>query len=717
MQWLSSTLGRKTSGTQQPQQQQQQQPHNPVVEEEEDQHQYEHDHDHDEYDDYDEGEYDHDEYGHDHGDDGDEYVDDDGQPGVGRPGPTPHGVGPPPSTGPPISSSSSTTATTPPRKLSDLTRPQRPIDPVFRSGVQYAIFSKGGGGGQPSHQAPSLQSTSINVFIPSSKVAAAPASSRDDVMDEEETENNDDDDDEGGESMLQQQQKPQLEENPMEVGDTYYGDGDDNAPPVGPGTETETEMFEQQKQEGDHYYYHHYNHDEIGPTAEEDDGNSNSNNYYNGQHPDPDQNQNQYYDQQYDESMGEGGDRDVLGEEGGGTYEASNGLSLEFDVSQQPGQAQGYNTNEEEEGYYGVNDGDGGPDDDMEGNNRGDHYISDDGTDDDDDHDKYEYDGDVVDRSMVEYSDENGQDNNGGSENIVAVPEEDADVNPPSTPAAAAGDNPSTSYETPSRFQQQQQEGRIAVEGEKPTPSSRFVFLSDQKRLPTDLRRLQERTLKRRRELLTRMHDLDCQAARLASQLADEQMDFHLAIHDSFERTVQRPLTSAMERITIDKDSSSNPMIVRSLERRLCDIDVGMTRHVHETMCEAKRDKLESIHDGLQQGIVSELRMENIKYDKVEGGIVRRFEQVAGSLASDFQKEAAERRGQTELLRRKVELTAKVEATERLQHKLVLIQSLREQLKSERAERRQSDQRIHTEINESKVRIERAMLAAFETEL
>ena len=730
MQWLSSTLGRKNSNTQQPQQQrqqqlqqqqqQQQQPHNPIIEEEEDQ-QYEHDHD--EYD-YDDDGYDHDEYGHDHGGDDDEYdervvaVDDDvPPPGVGRPGPPPPPtVGPPPTTGPPISSSSTTATTTPPRNLSDLTRPKRPIDPVFRSGVQYATFSKGGGGGrgQPSHQAPSSTSSSINVFIPSSKVAAVPASSLEGVVDEEEIENYDDED-EGGESMQQQHQKRQVEENPMEEGDTYYGgedidDGDNNAPPVGPGTETETETFEKQEQEGDpHYYYHHHNHDEIGPTAEEDDGKNYTNNYYNGQHSGPDQSQ-------YDENMEGGGDRDVLEEEGGRTYEASNALKREFDVSQ-PGQAQGYNINKEEEGYDGINNGDGGPDDDKECNSRGDHYISDDGTDDDDDDDdQYEYDVDNVDRSMVDHTDENGQEKKDSSENIVAVPEEDADVNPPSTPAAAAGDDTSTSYETPARSQQQH-ELQIAVEEEKPTPSSRFVFLSDQKRLPTDLRRLQERTLKRRRELLTRMHDLDCQAARLASQLADEQMDFHLAIHDSFERTVQRPLTSAMERITIDKDSSSNPMIVRSLERRLCDIDVGMTRHVHETMCEAKRDKLESIHDGLQQGIVSELRMENIKYDKVEGGIVRRFEQVAGSLASDFQKEAAERRGQTELLRRKVELTAKVEATERLQHKLVLIQSLREQLKSERAERRQSDQRIHTEINESKVRIERAMLAAFETEL
>lgn len=260
----------------------------------------------------------------------------------------------------------------------------------------------------------------------------------------------------------------------------------------------------------------------------------------------------------------------------------------------------------------------------------------------------------------------------------------------------------SSSYETPTR----------------PTiKQSRFVFLSDQKSLPTDLKRFQERTIKRRRELLARMHDLDCQAARLTARVADEQMDLHLAIHDTFQRTVQRPLISSLERITIDKDSSSNPMILLSSERRVCDIDVEMTRHVHETLCDAKREQLESLHDGLQHGIVAELRMENEKYDRVEGGIVRRFEQVAGSIASDFHGECARRRGETELLQRKIEGIVPAEATERLEKKLLIIKYLREQLKKERSERQRSDQRIRAEISESKIRIERAMLAAFEAEL
>ena len=52
---------------------------------------------------------------------------------------------------------------------------------------------------------------------------------------------------------------------------------------------------------------------------------------------------------------------------------------------------------------------------------------------------------------------------------------------------------PSTAYETPTHRQ--------------PTPS-KFVFLSDRKSVPTELKNLQERTIKRRRDFVARMHDL-----------------------------------------------------------------------------------------------------------------------------------------------------------------------------------------------------------------
>jgi len=53
---------------------------------------------------------------------------------------------------------------------------------------------------------------------------------------------------------------------------------------------------------------------------------------------------------------------------------------------------------------------------------------------------------------------------------------------------------PNTAYETPTR--------RFR------TPS-KFVFLSDRKSVPTELKNLQERTIKRRRDFLARMHNLN----------------------------------------------------------------------------------------------------------------------------------------------------------------------------------------------------------------
>ena len=52
---------------------------------------------------------------------------------------------------------------------------------------------------------------------------------------------------------------------------------------------------------------------------------------------------------------------------------------------------------------------------------------------------------------------------------------------------------PIMSYETPIRRHR--------------TPSN-FVFLSDRKSVPTEIKNLQERTIKRRRDFVARMHDL-----------------------------------------------------------------------------------------------------------------------------------------------------------------------------------------------------------------
>ncbi|KAG7353773.1 hypothetical protein IV203_003128 [Nitzschia inconspicua] len=241
---------------------------------------------------------------------------------------------------------------------------------------------------------------------------------------------------------------------------------------------------------------------------------------------------------------------------------------------------------------------------------------------------------------------------------------------------------------------------------------SRFVFLSDQKSVPNDMKRLQEHTIKRRRELLTKMHDIDCQVARLMAMFANEKMDMELAICDTFERTVANPLASAVERMAIQREASTSRMLgVANLERRLTYLDAQMVHHINVTLNDIKRDELESFHDELQQDLISEIRVETTKYDKVEAGIVRRFELVAGEIAKNFHKEGAARRAELGLLKNKIDTTIPQQQTDRLENTLSQIAQLRAKLRQERADRQAADAAILESIVSTTGTIKRAMMA------
>ncbi|KAG7359941.1 hypothetical protein IV203_035039 [Nitzschia inconspicua] len=241
---------------------------------------------------------------------------------------------------------------------------------------------------------------------------------------------------------------------------------------------------------------------------------------------------------------------------------------------------------------------------------------------------------------------------------------------------------------------------------------SRFVFLSDQKSVPNDMKRLQEHTIKRRRELLARMHDIDCQVARLMAKFANEKMDMELAICDTFERTVANPLASAVERMAIQREASTSRMVgVANLERRLTYLDAQMIHHINVTLNDIKRDELESFHDELQQDLISEIRVETTKYDKVEAGIVRRFELVAGEIAKNFHKEGAARRAELGLLKNKIDTTIPQQQTDRLENTLSQIAQLRAKLRQERADRQAADAAILESIVATTGTIKRAMMA------
>jgi len=257
-------------------------------------------------------------------------------------------------------------------------------------------------------------------------------------------------------------------------------------------------------------------------------------------------------------------------------------------------------------------------------------------------------------------------------------------------------DIPDNPYETPPPRQ--------------PTPSN-FFFFSDQKSVPTDLKKLQEQTIRRRRDFVDRMHDLDCHTARLMSKYAEERMDLNLATCDTFERTVIHPLETTVERLAIDREASiSRSVGISALERRVGRIDAQMTHHIHVKVSDEKLDKLDSIHDDLQQNLASEIRIENTKYNKIEGGIVQRFELVTKNATINFHSEGATRRAAIELLRRKVEKTIP-ERVERAEITLSNIANLRAQIREERSKRQAADKAILDDVMHKTATLKRAMIA------
>lgn len=255
---------------------------------------------------------------------------------------------------------------------------------------------------------------------------------------------------------------------------------------------------------------------------------------------------------------------------------------------------------------------------------------------------------------------------------------------------------PTRSYETPTR--------------EEKTPS-RFVFLSDRKSVPTEMKNLQEKTIKRRRDFLAQIHDMDRLSAKLLSKYAEERMNLDLATSDTFERTVIHPLLTSIERLALSRESSSHRQLdVPILERRVDEIDTQMIRHINVTMSDAKIDLLDSLQDDLQRNVLSELRTENNTFNKIEGGIVQRFETVAGISTTNYYSEGAARRSAIALLEHKIE-TSEPKKFERPEKTLAEIASIRAKLQEERALRIARDKEIMEDIKRRTGALKRAMIA------
>lgn len=245
-----------------------------------------------------------------------------------------------------------------------------------------------------------------------------------------------------------------------------------------------------------------------------------------------------------------------------------------------------------------------------------------------------------------------------------------------------------------------------------PSRSSQFVFLSDQTTVSTDLKRLQASTAKRRRHMTARIHDLDCHVASITTHFCEEQMNMDLALSDTMDRSVCQPLEASIERFSMSKEASDvrGPSI-RSLEERLMKMDRQMVEHTYRTMSDAKRYELDSMYKDVHQEIKPGMRIEEAKSTKIESGIIRRYESVAGGIARNFHQESAARRAAFELTKEQVSKFAQQE-DQRGDDVLQTIQHLRQRIRQERLDRQAADKRILDEIVQTTVTMKRALLAA-----
>jgi hypothetical protein len=107
------------------------------------------------------------------------------------------------------------------------------------------------------------------------------------------------------------------------------------------------------------------------------------------------------------------------------------------------------------------------------------------------------------------------------------------------------------------------------------------------------------------------------------------------------------------------------------------------------------------------------MRVEQSKADKIEGGVVRRYELNAGNVAKRFHQESAARRAALDMLNRKLQKVSEQEI-QRSDDILGVISNLREQIHREREERIAADKQIVDDITRTAVAMRRAFLAAFD---
>lgn len=301
---------------------------------------------------------------------------------------------------------------------------------------------------------------------------------------------------------------------------------------------------------------------------------------------------------------------------------------------------------------------------------------------------------------------------------------------PINSPSSGSGDN-ETGFMCTDLVLNQENETQLALITPKST--SRFVFVSDEKTVPSELKKLGEATMRRRHLFQTRVHELDCQLASLTAKLANESMDREAAMSEILPAHVYQPLEVVAERLLVDLDLMRRPRFsapggekspndeidkdlkassdssIMDLERRLSKLDSQMTSHVHKQMFEAKRERLEAVQDQLLHEIAPDLQMEASKADKREGSMNRRWESLAGILARRYLDESSTRKASLAVVEEEiVGVLHQQEADDVVV--LATLRDLRARLDQERLMRLAEDKRVLDLITETAVHLQRLLL-------
>jgi hypothetical protein len=264
-----------------------------------------------------------------------------------------------------------------------------------------------------------------------------------------------------------------------------------------------------------------------------------------------------------------------------------------------------------------------------------------------------------------------------------------------------------------------------------PACNSNFFFLSDEKSVPEEHNRVQDKAVQRRREFQKSIHDLQYRVASLTANVAEESMDREKSMEQVKDTCIDGPTEEMVERIALQQEayqsqdyarvsdasndeSSTCTTNSRVLERRLSTLDSKMTHSVHVQIQDSKRQQLGSLSAVLENEIAKDFKLEATKADKREGSLVRRFESLVGTLVRRHQEERATRVAALQVATDKMrdELTDPFLDPARASAAVVLLGELRTQLEQVRAERQEQDERVLELIVHRTATMKRALLAA-----